>query len=277
MEFVCRAGRWEELPRLLEIEQGATPGLLYLDDVKDEFFDPAKGELIVAEADGVPAGFVHFSLQPDGVAWLETLRVDPAYQKQGCGTALWKAMMAAAEKYRVPAMRMYTGRTNIASYTLAKRNELEIASETLECTLLAENVEKTATPTFEPLDFPQAAALLSKYWAGNDELACLNRTFYKGNAATVRMLCEEGMVYGCGESVLVLGRRFKNVDALHIGLLGGDAAACLAFAKQKLLETGHAKLVCMIPMHREDLKAALTDAGFAVPERSIIMMARIFA
>ena len=144
MEFVCRAGRWEELPRLLEIEQGATPGLLYLDDVKDEFFDPAKGELIVAEADGVPAGFVHFSLQPDGAAWLETLRVDPAYQKQGCGTALWKAMMAAAEKYRVPAMRMYTGRTNIASYTLAKRNGLEIASETLEGTLLAENVEKTA-------------------------------------------------------------------------------------------------------------------------------------
>ena len=90
------------------------------------------------------------------------------------------------------------------------------------------------------------------------------------------MLCEEGMVYGCGESVLVLGRRFKNVDALHIGLLGGDVAACLAFAKQKLLETGLSKLVCMIPMQREDLKAALLDAGFTVPERSIIMMARTF-
>ncbi|MBR4889336.1 MAG: GNAT family N-acetyltransferase [Clostridia bacterium] len=276
MEFVCRAGRWEDMPRLLEIEKGATPGLLYLDDVKDEFFDPNKGELIVAEADGVPMGFVHFSLQADGAAWLETLRVDPAYQKKGCGTALWQAMMAAAEKYRVPAMRMYTGRSNVASYTLARRNGLDIAAETLEATLLAENAEVTAVPVFEPLDFPQAAALLSKHWAGYDEVCCLNRTFYKGNAATVRMLCEEGMVYGCGESVLVLGRRFKNVAALHIGLLGGDVAACLAFAKQKLLETGLSKLVCMIPMQREDLKAALVEAGFTVPERSIIMMARTF-
>jgi len=276
MEFVCRAGRLDDMPRLLEIEQGATPGLLYLEDEKDEFFDPNKGELIVAEADGVPMGFVHFSLQADGAAWLETLRVDPAYQKNGCGTALWKAMMAAAEKYRVPAMRMYTGRSNIASYTLAKRNGLDIAAETLEGSLVAKDVEKAAAPAFEPLRFPQAAALLSKYWVGYDEVACLNRTFYKGNAATVRMLCEEGMVYGCGESVIVLGRRFKNVDALHIGLLGGDVAACLAFARQKLLETGLSKLVCMIPMHREDLKAALIDAGFTVPERSIIMMARTF-
>ena len=276
MEFVCRAGRWEDLPRLLEIEQGATPGLLYLEDVKEEFFDPDRGELIVAETEGVPAGFVHISLQADGAAWLETLRVDPAYQKQGCGTALWKAMMTAAEKYRVPAMRMYTGRTNIASYTLARRNGLDIAAETLEATLLAQHVEKAASPAFEPLDFPQAAALLSKYWAGFDEVACLNRTFYKGNAATVRMLCGEGMVYGCEDSVVVLGRRFKNVDALHIGLFGGDVAACLAFAKQKLLETGLSKLVCMIPLHREDLKAALADAGFTVPERSIIMMERTF-
>ena len=276
MEFVCRAGRWEDLPRLLEIVQGATPGLLYLEDVKEEFFDPDRGELIVAETEGVPAGFVHISLQADGAAWLETLRVDPAYQKQGCGTALWKAMMTAAEKYRVPAMRMYTGRTNIASYTLARRNGLDIAAETLEATLLAQHVEKAASPAFEPLDFPQAAALLSKYWAGFDEVACLNRTFYKGNAATVRMLCGEGMVYGCEDSVVVLGRRFKNVDALHIGLFGGDVAACLAFAKQKLLETGLSKLVCMIPLHREDLKAALADAGFTVPERSIIMMERTF-
>ena len=52
MEFVCRAGRLDDMPRLLEIEQGATPGLLYLEDVKDEFFDPNKGELIVAGAGG---------------------------------------------------------------------------------------------------------------------------------------------------------------------------------------------------------------------------------
>ena len=59
----------------------------------------------------------------------------------------------------------------------------------------------------------------------------------------------------------------------------GDAQTLydfLAFARQKLLETGLSKLVCMIPMHREDLKAALIDAGFTVPERSIIMMARTF-
>ena len=48
MSITCRKGNINDLPVLLEIESRSTPSLLYLDAVKDEFFDNSRGELIVA-------------------------------------------------------------------------------------------------------------------------------------------------------------------------------------------------------------------------------------
>ena len=53
MPITCRKGVIEDLPVLLEIEKKSTPKLLYLNDVKEEFFDNTHGELIVAECQRV--------------------------------------------------------------------------------------------------------------------------------------------------------------------------------------------------------------------------------
>ena len=135
MDIICRQGRIEDLSRLLEIEASAISGNWYLDGVKDQFFDNSHGELIVAETDGLPIGFARFTLQYDGAAWLEILRVHKDWQRKGCGRAIWKRFMELAEQYKVPAMRMYTGERNVASRSLAEQNGLHVAWHTLEGTL----------------------------------------------------------------------------------------------------------------------------------------------
>ena len=127
MNISIRKGRIEDLPRLLEIEASAIPGYGYLDGVKEEFFDNSRGELIVAETDGLPIGFARFTLEYDGSAWLEILRVHKDWQRKGCGRAIWARFMELAAQYRVPAMRMYTGEKNLT--VLADTLSLELFAD----------------------------------------------------------------------------------------------------------------------------------------------------
>jgi GNAT superfamily N-acetyltransferase len=45
-------------------------------------------DVLVAEADETPAGFLIWADQPPGVAWLPTLEVDPMHQRMGIGTRM---------------------------------------------------------------------------------------------------------------------------------------------------------------------------------------------
>ena len=278
MSITCRKGNINDLPVLLEIESRSTPSLLYLDAVKDEFFDNSRGELIVAEEDGQPIGFARFSLQCDGSGWLEILRVDPAHQKKGCGAVIWKRFIEICEIYKVPYVRMYTGLSNYASRVLGERNGLHVAYQTREGTLMLENApDVTAPEGFSLSDCHHCAeAAISPYAEGYHGYFCMNRTFYGLTQPLYKQLVSDGYVWEKDGSCAVIGARFMKQSALHIGLMGGDLDACISLAITKLKESGLPKLVCMIPSERKDLRAALEKYGFVFPESQIIMLERAF-
>ncbi len=277
MSIVCRKAVPEDLPVLLEIEKRSTPRLLYLEGVKDLFFDNTTGELIVAEEDGVPIGLARFSTQYDGSGWLECLRVDPAHQKKGCGAIIWQRFIELCHEFNVPFVRMYTGLTNYPSRVLGERNGLHVAYQTREGTLLKDNIPEVEDETFEPVTDPaEAAALFAPYAEGYHGYFCTNRTYYGLNDKLYEGLVNEGIVWRKGDSVVTVGARFLKDQGLHIGFMGGDVEACVRFAIKKFRESGLPKLVCMIPSERDDLRAVLEKYGFVFPDAQIIMLERAF-
>ncbi|MBQ9966521.1 MAG: GNAT family N-acetyltransferase [Clostridia bacterium] len=277
MSMTLRKGVIEDLPALLEIEKKATPKLLYLNDVKEEFFNNEIGELIVAEEDGQPIGFARFSVQYDGSGWLECLRVDPAHQKKGCGALIWTRFIELCDIFKAPYVRMYTGLTNYASRVLGERNGLHVAYQTREGTLMLENAPDVSAEGFEKADCHHCVeAAVAPYAEGYHGYFCTNRTFYGLGMPLYKGLAQEEMVWKKGESMVTIGARFQKDKGLHIGLMGGDLDECVRFAVQKFRESGLPKLVCMIPSERDDLRAALEKYGFVFPDAQIIMLERQF-
>lgn len=80
-----RDARKADLDRVAEFAAETWDGWDYVPDVWDEWLD--EGVALVAEVDGVVVGTVHGVTRGDE-AWLEGLRVDEEYRREGVGSAL---------------------------------------------------------------------------------------------------------------------------------------------------------------------------------------------
>ncbi len=277
MEFEIRIPDKSELDTLCAIERKTMPNHTYLRETADEFFDPERGEMVAAYENGSAVGIAHVSLQYDGAAWLEVLRVDPDHQGCGCGKAIWRRFLEICEKHRVPAVRMYTGLKNVVSKGLAERNGLRVAAETIEGTLSAENAPGTEDAGYAPAgDCAKALSLMQEHAAGYGGYMCFNRTFYELGEPLLNGMMKEGCVYVKEDGIAIIGARFMKNEALHIGFIGGDAEGAIRFAISLMKKKGLPKLVMMIPADRIDLRETAEKYGFTFGENHIIMLERRF-
>jgi ribosomal protein S18 acetylase RimI-like enzyme len=278
MDIVLRKARKTDLEKLVEVEHGSTPGLSYVPDVFDEFVSDEVGEFIVAEADGEVVACGKFTVTPDGSAWLETLRVLPEYQGLGIGKRFYERFFEIARRLGTPAMRMYTGLSNVVSKGLAERFGFHLAASFRGAYLPIDPKgfpkPSGSTGFVQVMEPGRAEALLmplKQKWGG---FLVMNRTFFELTPALCRWLAHKGMVYEEPEngSVVTLGARFMPNAALHIGVFGGDVKACLDFAVRKGIEKGVPRLSCLFPPTAEDLQAVLTGYGFQLEKADFIVM-----
>jgi GNAT superfamily N-acetyltransferase len=83
-----REGSREDTGRILEISAQIWDGHDYVPLVLEEWLAASDGELLVAEVDGVLAGFAYRTWLFPGHAWLQGIRTDPAFRGRGVGRAL---------------------------------------------------------------------------------------------------------------------------------------------------------------------------------------------
>ena len=93
----------------------------YIEFVWDEWLHDPGGVLFVATVDGQPVGIDHLRMLNATDAWLEGMRVDPAFRRHGLATALHNAMLIEAMKRGATNARLITESTNTASISLVER------------------------------------------------------------------------------------------------------------------------------------------------------------
>lgn len=93
----------------------------YVAYVWDEWLNDPSGALLVAVVDELPVGIAHMQMLTASDAWLEGLRVDPAYRQRGLGSALNIACMEEAMKRGARYARLLTSSDNSASIAMVER------------------------------------------------------------------------------------------------------------------------------------------------------------
>lgn len=136
-----------DLDAVIAVEAGSTPGLRYVARVIDDFVADPTGEFTVAEIGGIVVGCAKLTRMPDGSAWLETLRVAPAFQGLGVGKRLCEGFFAFARREGISMMRMYTGVTNAASKGLAERFGFRLVGTVVAGYLTVEAIPWLAVPS----------------------------------------------------------------------------------------------------------------------------------
>lgn len=93
----------------------------YIEYVWDDWLHDPAGRLFVATSEEKPVGMSHMRMLTNVDAWLEGMRVDPAYRQQGIATALNMAMMAEAMQRGATHARLITESTNTGSIHVMER------------------------------------------------------------------------------------------------------------------------------------------------------------
>jgi GNAT superfamily N-acetyltransferase len=264
MKIVLRRAEQEDKEKVVWVESKSTPNLRYLPKVFEMFASDGVGEFSVEEVDGELAACGKYTVLPDDTVWLEALRVIPERQGLGLGKRLYEHWLELAHAQGVREMRMYTGVTNVVSSGLAERYGLRLQGT------FKGNI-RPSTPTIGVIggftsvhDSREASDLLMPLKDDWSSWLVMNRTFYRFSPALCEYLTKLGMVYKDEKtrSVVTLGARFMPEQALHIGVWGGDADACIRFAIWKAAERGIPLLSCFHEVTATKVGEALTSHGF---------------
>lgn len=105
--------------RMWQITRDVWGGNDYLPSVWEEWLGDAGGILMVATHEGKLLGLQHIDAQPDGVAWIEGIRVDPDAQGLGVGSRLLLAGLEWARSAGYHTARLCTSSENPASNRMA--------------------------------------------------------------------------------------------------------------------------------------------------------------
>jgi ribosomal protein S18 acetylase RimI-like enzyme len=93
----------------------------YIAEVWDGWLGDERGALLVGTLDGTPVALAHVHMVSEDEAWLEGMRVDPAYRRHGFGRQMTSRALVAARELGASATRLLTSSDNVASQRLYAR------------------------------------------------------------------------------------------------------------------------------------------------------------
>jgi RimJ/RimL family protein N-acetyltransferase len=105
----------EDRPRILEISSQIWEGGDYIPELLDEWFSDHEGELAVANLNDHVISFAHRTWLCPGIAWLEGIRTDPAWEGYGAAKAITEHFIRGARDDGATHIELSTHITNEAS------------------------------------------------------------------------------------------------------------------------------------------------------------------
>ena len=123
-EIEVRAARPEDREAVLAFCVSTWEWGDYIEYVWDEWLHEPNGLLLVATLDGKPVGVANIRMLNEAEAWMEGMRVDPAYRQHGIATVLFNAQIAEAKRRGATNARLITESSNTASIRLIERSAM---------------------------------------------------------------------------------------------------------------------------------------------------------
>ncbi len=120
-DIQIRPARVEDRDVVLSFCQNTWEWGDYIDRVWDEWLTEQNGHLFTAIADDRPVGMVNMRMLSETEAWLEGLRVDPSYRRQGIAHELCLAALAEAMQRGAKYARMAIETENESSIRVAEK------------------------------------------------------------------------------------------------------------------------------------------------------------
>jgi GNAT superfamily N-acetyltransferase len=93
----------------------------YIEDVWDDWLSGPRGQLLVATANGQAVGIIHLEMVTSTDAWLEGLRVDPEFRRQGIAKALHEAVIVESMQRGATYIRQAIEMKNERSIEITER------------------------------------------------------------------------------------------------------------------------------------------------------------
>lgn len=100
----------------------------YIPRVWPRWIADTAGRLIVAQLAGRPVGIGKITQFSPGEVWLEGLRVDPRYRRQGVARAINREVLRTVSRMKPRAVRFCTGMTNRATRRMAEKHGFRVAA-----------------------------------------------------------------------------------------------------------------------------------------------------
>ncbi len=111
MRVYIRAARTADREAVLRFSEHTWDWGDYLPFVWDRWLRERRGKLLVATIDRQPVAAAHVALAALGEGWLEGLRVDPAYRRQGIATVVTRRCLKETVKLGCRVVRFATAST----------------------------------------------------------------------------------------------------------------------------------------------------------------------
>ncbi|HEV8192334.1 MAG TPA: GNAT family N-acetyltransferase [Ktedonobacterales bacterium] len=141
-ELVVRRARPEDRDTVLAFCAHTWDDGDYIAEVWDEWVTDEHNALLVGVLDGTPVALEHVCMVGADEAWLEGMRVDPAYRRHGFGRVMVSRALVAAREMGATVARLLTSDTNVASQRLVERFGLVKVAEMVRYRAPALNPEE---------------------------------------------------------------------------------------------------------------------------------------
>jgi GNAT superfamily N-acetyltransferase len=237
-------------------------------DVWDAWLADRAGPLLVAEVDGEPAGVGKVTMLSRAEAWLEGLRVNPAFRGSGVAQAMYHAAESEARRRGARVTRYGTPSWNMAIHALSERFGYRRVACFIEYAAPAEPGElpellhSTESDQAEQL-LAASAGLASSGGLYDGGWHC--QELRGGRLREHIMLHQAYVVRARGiPAALALVSGYEPAQGLRVGFLGGDAPEVSVLARQ-LRAVGHAqglpRVLVVLPVQGE-LERVVQAAGY---------------
>jgi GNAT superfamily N-acetyltransferase len=198
----------------------------YIPEVWDEWLTDPKGKMFVVEADGLPVGMNRLRFLQDGSAWVEGVRVHPAYRGKGLASMLGDNSIKLAKEKGVNVFRLTSGSHNKAAHRQIARIKFD---ELARFSAYEPPENLPLIPTNDAAqasieDFRRVKGLIQR----TKEFQLGKGVYWHEWTATslspkvIRELMEEGAIWLKGDAVAVVreGREGEQKSE-EIGFVGG--------------------------------------------------------